>query len=196
MLEKALYKLWKGIRLSNKYIKLWGCLTNLVIFYPKNVNLWSKTVDCVFIGYVYNSSACKFLVHKSYKNFCSSIDISVPLSRNRGKRINQLKYSLKNRSLMYVMNCTWCNIAYSISKMSRFTSNTSINHLNKIKRVLKYLRYILNYGIYYTGYSVILEGYSDVNWIFDPKDSKSTSQCLHTWWSNCVVEIPQTNVYR
>jgi len=64
---------------------------------------------------------------------------------------------------MYVMNCTRRNIAYSISKISRFTSNTSINYLNKIKRVLKYLRYILDYGIYYTSYSAILEGYSDVN---------------------------------
>jgi hypothetical protein len=49
------------------------------------------------------------------------------LSKNRGKRINQLKYSWIIESLMYVMNYTRPYVAYSTSKLSRFTSNPNID---------------------------------------------------------------------
>ena len=32
---------------------------------PKKVRIGPKTVDCIFIGYAHNSSAYRFLVHKS-----------------------------------------------------------------------------------------------------------------------------------
>jgi hypothetical protein len=71
--------------------------------------------------------------------------------------------------------CTKSDIVYSVSKLNRFTSNLSMYNWIAIKRVFKYLRYILDYGLYYIAYLVILEGYSNVNWIFDTKNSKSTS---------------------
>ena len=42
-------------------------------------------------------------------------------------------------------------------------------------RVLRYLRYTLNDGLYYMRYLAVLEGYCDANWISDTKDSKFTS---------------------
>ena len=47
-------------------------------------------------------------------------------------------------------------------------------------RVLRYLRYTLNYGLHYLRYPAILEGYSDANWISDANDSKSTSGYVFT----------------
>jgi len=38
-----------------------------------------------------------------------------------------------------------------------------MDHWKAIKRVLKYLKYTLDYELHYTGYSTILEGYSDAN---------------------------------
>ena len=67
------------------------------------------------------------------------------------------------------------DIAYSVSKFSKFTSNPEKDHWVVIKRVLKYLRYTLDYGLHYSGYPAVLEGYSDANWISTTKDSKSTS---------------------
>ena len=55
------------------------------------------------------------------------IDISVYLFKNRGKKINQLEYSRIIGSLMYVMNCTRPNVAYSVNKLSRFISDPSID---------------------------------------------------------------------
>ena len=47
-------------------------------------------------------------------------------------------------------------------------------------RVLKYLRFTCDYGLHYTRYPAILEGYSDVNWISNVKDSKSHSGYVFT----------------
>jgi hypothetical protein len=39
----------------------------------------------------------------------------------------------------------------------------------------------MDYELYYIGYPMILEGYSDVNWIFDTKKLKSTSGYIFTF---------------
>ena len=61
------------------------------------------------------------------------------------------------------MNHTRLDIMYLISKLSRFTSNPSMEHWKAIKKVLKYLRYTLDYRLYYTDYPTILKGYNDTN---------------------------------
>ncbi|KAK9944760.1 hypothetical protein M0R45_010310 [Rubus argutus] len=71
-LDKTPYELWKGRRPSYKYLKVWGCLAKVAIPEPKRVKIGPKTVDCVFIGYASNSSAYRFLVHKS-----ENVDIHV-----------------------------------------------------------------------------------------------------------------------
>ena len=81
---------------------------------------------------------------------------------------------------MYVMNCTRPNIAYAVSKLSRYTSNLGSDHWKAIVRVLRYLKYTQNYGLHYSKYPAVLEGYYDANWISDTKDSKSTSGYLFT----------------
>ena len=81
---------------------------------------------------------------------------------------------------MYVMNCTRPNIAYSVSKLSRYTSNPEVDHWKEIIKVLRYLRYTQNYGLHYIRYPTVLEGYSDANWISDMKDTKSTSGYVFT----------------
>ena len=42
-------------------------------------------------------------------------------------------------------------------------------------RVMRYLKYTINYGVHYTRYPTILVGYSDTNWISDTNDTKSTN---------------------
>ncbi|KAB2622339.1 DNA polymerase zeta catalytic subunit-like [Pyrus ussuriensis x Pyrus communis] len=45
--------------------KVWGCLAKVQVPLPKRQKLGPKTVDCIFIGHANNSSAYRFLVHKS-----------------------------------------------------------------------------------------------------------------------------------
>ena len=46
----------------------------------------------------------------------------VHLHKNTGSEIRQLEYSQIIGSLMYLMNCTRPDIAYAVSKLSRYTS--------------------------------------------------------------------------
>ena len=81
---------------------------------------------------------------------------------------------------MYIVNCTRSNIAYSVSKLSRYTSNLGEGHWMALVRVQRYLKYTLNYGLHFTWYPAVLEGYSDANWISDIKDTKSTNGYVFT----------------
>ena len=123
------------------------------------------------------------------------LDNSLHLSKNKGESISQVEYSRVIGSLMYLMSCTRPDIAYSVSKLSRYTSNPSADHWKAIVRVLRYLRYTRNHGLHYTRYPAVLEGYSDANWISDMKDSKSTSGYVFTLagaavsWKSCKQTV-------
>lgn len=104
-----------------------------------------------------------------------------------GEDVTQLEYSRIIGSLMYLTNCTRPDIAYSVSRLSRYTSNPGDDHWKAIVRVLRYLRYTRDLGLHYTkypavlkGYCDVLKGYCDANWISDMRDSKSTSGYVFT----------------
>ena len=99
---------------------------------------------------------------------------------NTGRVVDQLLYSRVVGSLMYSMTCTRPDIAFVVGKLSRYTSNPSSVHWHAINRVLKYLRKTIDYGIVYTGYPSVLEGYTDAGWITDSEDHSSTSGWIFT----------------
>ncbi len=116
----------------------------------------------------------------------SPVEVSLHLSKNHGEPVNQSKYARVIGSLMYLTNCTRPDIAYSVNKLSRYTSNPSDDHWKALMRVLRYLRYTMDYGLHYTRYPAVLEGYSDANWISDTKDTKSTSGYVFTIGGSAV----------
>ncbi|KAD4384795.1 hypothetical protein E3N88_24963 [Mikania micrantha] len=81
---------------------------------------------------------------------------------------------------MYLMTCTRPDLAYAVSRLSRYTSNPSSEHWKSMTRLLWYFRYTRNYGLHYGRDPAVIEGYSDANWISDMKDSKSTSGYVFT----------------
>jgi hypothetical protein len=64
-LDKTPYELWKGGMPSYQFLKVRGYLAKVAVPIPKKVKIGPKLVDCVFIGYAHNSSAYRFLIHKS-----------------------------------------------------------------------------------------------------------------------------------
>ncbi|KAK4401028.1 Retrovirus-related Pol polyprotein from transposon TNT 1-94 [Sesamum angolense] len=108
------------------------------------------------------------------------VDLNLHLAKNKDEPECQIEYSRIIGSLMYIMNCTRPDMAYAVNKLSRFTSNPSKDHWKGLIRVLRYLKYTSNYGLHYTRYPAVLEGYSDANWISDSKDTKSTSGYVFT----------------
>jgi len=54
------------------------------------------------------------------------------------------------------------NIAYSVNKLSRYTSNPDERHWTALERVMRYLKGTIAYDLHYDKFSSVLEGYSDV----------------------------------
>ena len=107
-------------------------------------------------------------------------DPSVLLRKNRGTVRDQLTYSQIIGSLMYLASATRPDIAFAIRKLSRFVSNPGDDHWQALERVMRYLKGTTSYGIHYTGYPRVLEGYSDSNWISDADEIKATSGYVFT----------------
>ncbi|KAL0282675.1 UNVERIFIED_CONTAM: Retrovirus-related Pol polyprotein from transposon TNT 1-94 [Sesamum angustifolium] len=77
------------------------------------------------------------------------MDPSVKLMPNTREVVFQLEYSKVVGCLMYAMTSTRPDIAYAVGKLSRFTSNPSTHHWQAIRRVLKYLKKAMDYGLSY-----------------------------------------------
>jgi hypothetical protein len=99
----------------------------------------------------------------------------VILRKNRKISRDQLRYSQIVGSLMYLASATRLDISFAVSKLSRFVSNLGDTHWNAFKRVLRYLKGTMSYGIHFTGYPRVLEGYYDANWISDANKLYATS---------------------
>ena len=108
------------------------------------------------------------------------IDTSQHLSNNKGECISQIEYARVIGSLMYLMNCTRPDLTYTVSRLARYTSNPGSEHYKAIVRVLRYLRFTRDYGLHYTRYPEVLEGFTDASWISDIQDSKSTTGYVFT----------------
>ena len=81
---------------------------------------------------------------------------------------------------MYAMHCTRPDISFAVGKLSRFTSNPSVDHWKAIGRVLGYLRKTINLRLFYSKFPAVLEGYSDASWITSVSDNKFTSGWIFT----------------
>ncbi|GJX40380.1 hypothetical protein Tco_0255370 [Tanacetum coccineum] len=60
------------------------------------------------------------------------------------------------------------------------TSLIRRDHWDALVRVLQYLKHTLAYGLHYTKYPHVLEGFCDANWIFNHNEGKSTSGYVFT----------------
>lgn len=119
-------------------------------------------------------------------------DPSVLIRKNEGETKDQLRYSQIIGSLMYLASATRPEISFSVSKRSRFVSNPGDFHWHALERIMHYLKGTASYGLHYTGYPRVLEGYSDANWISDAELSYKWL-CVYTWWCCCFLEVLQAD---
>lgn len=78
------------------------------------------------------------------------------------------------------MNCIRPDVAYRVSKLNDYQSNHGKNHCKAIIRVLGYLKYSKDSGLYYTKYLAIMDAFCDTNSIFDSNNPKSTCGYVFT----------------
>ena len=100
---------------------------------------------------------------------------SIKLGESTRRAIAQLEYANAIGSMTYTMHCTRPNISFLVGKLSRFTSNPSVDHWKAIDRVLGYLKKTKSLELFYSEFPAVLEGYSNTSWITSVSDNKSTS---------------------
>lgn len=128
----------------------------------------------------YIESVIKNFGHHDDKPVVTPFDPSSHLKKNKGYNVAQLEYTQVLGSLMYIMNCTRPEQAYSVSRLCSYSHNPGKDHWYALVRVIRYLKHTMNYGLNYTKYPPVLEGYCDPNWISNTSEAKSTSGYVFT----------------
>ena len=88
-------------------------------------------------------------------------------------------------SLMYVMMKTRLDIAYAVSILSRFETNSNKTHLIVAKHVLRYLKETLHMKIIYEENDVLID-YINVDWADDQKTRRFTRDYLFILYESVV----------
>ena len=78
-------------------------------------------------------------------------------------------------SLMYLATCTKPDIAYAVSYLARNVACPTIENVNGIKRLLRYIRGTASTGITLGGTGLTLEAYADADFANDVKSRRSIS---------------------
>ena len=120
---------------------------------------------------------------------------SVILRKNKKIAKDQLRYSQIIGSLMYLASAMRPDISFSMSKLSRFMLNPCTDHWHALEKIMRYLVSTMSYAIHYSGHPVVLERYSDSNWISDADEFYATSGFMFTLgggaisWRSCKQTI-------
>ncbi|RVW91509.1 Retrovirus-related Pol polyprotein from transposon TNT 1-94 [Vitis vinifera] len=138
--------------------------------------------------------------HLKIKYANTPFDSSIKLEKNDGRSVAQLEYASAIGSLMYAAQCTRADISFAVSKLSRFTSNPSVEHWKAIGRVLGYLKNTKELSLQYSKFPAIIEGYSDASWISSVGDNLSTTEFIALaatgkeaeWLRDLMMDIPFT----
>ncbi len=112
-----------------------------------------------------NSNPVSTPADSSIQNFGLSDDV-----------VTNFPYREAVGSLMYLAIATRPDISYAVGVVSRFLSNPKETHVNAVKRILKYLRGTIDYGIIFEkNHKQNILCYSDSDYASDPETRRSTS---------------------
>ncbi|KAL0438737.1 UNVERIFIED_CONTAM: Retrovirus-related Pol polyprotein from transposon TNT 1-94 [Sesamum latifolium] len=107
-------------------------------------------------------------------------DPSVCLKKNKGDSVSQADYAKIIESVMFLMNYTRPDIAYGVSRLSRYTHNPNKEHWDALRRLLRYLKGTMNLCLHFNKYPAVLEGFYNANWVTDNDEVSSTSDYIFT----------------
>ena len=89
---------------------------------------------------------------------------------------NKEEYQSAVGSLLYLSSATRPDITFAVNNVAKFSANSTKEHWAAVKRIFRYLRGTVNYGLLYTeNASPDCVGFSDADWTGELNDRKSTS---------------------
>ena len=91
------------------------------------------------------------------------------------KRIDSSLYRSTIGSLLY-LTTSRPDISYSVEVCARYQANPKESHITALKRIIKYVKATVEFSVWYSkDTNDALVGYSDVDWVGNVNDRKSTS---------------------
>ena len=129
--------------------------------------------------FIYQKKYAKEILKKFRMDECKSVDTPMcqkkKLSKeDEAKKVDETLYRSLIGCLMY-LTATRPDILHAVSLLSRFLNCATETHLIAAKRVLRYVRGTLDYGIRFcANQDCVLQGYSDSDWGGSLDDMKST----------------------
>ncbi|KAK6143303.1 hypothetical protein DH2020_023651 [Rehmannia glutinosa] len=93
----------------------------------------------------------------------------------KGKSVDESKYRGMIGSLLY-LTASRPDILHAVCLCARFQSNPKESHMSVVKRIFRYLKGTIQYGLFYPkegGFKLV--GYSDSDYVGCRVDRKSTS---------------------
>jgi hypothetical protein len=114
---------------------------------------------------------------------CKSVSTPLELGRKYeelGKEDEQFdtrKYQRAIGCLTYAATISRPDLSIAVSILSKFMSNPGVEHWKGVKRVLRYVKGTLDYGLLYSANnsSTTLTGYTDADWAGDLSTHRSTT---------------------
>lgn len=141
-----------------------------------------KKTGNVWIGQpAYVESILKKFGMDNSKPVGTPIDPNTKLTKatDDEQSIDQQLYQSAIGSLLYLSGGTRPDITFSVSNLAKFSAKPSKHHWAAIKRVMRYLKGTINFGILYSKQEPKdFVAYSDADWAGDHDDRKSTSGYL------------------
>ena len=125
-------------------------------------------------------------------------EVSTPSDHNQrlvkddgvSKSVDKAEYQSLVGSLLYAAIATRPDISYSVGVVARYCANPNQSHLTAAKRVLRYLKGTMSYGLVFNNRQGAREsisnqslpiGYCDADWASDSDDRKSISGNLFVY---------------
>lgn len=114
--------------------------------------------------------------------------LNVNLNDNEKTELTTAPYREAVGSLLYLSKGTRPDISFSVSMVSRYMEKPTKLHWNAVKRIMKYLKGTIDYGLHFNKKQKTLSlcGYSDADFAGDIETRKSTTGFI-VIWSGCVV---------
>ena len=106
---------------------------------------------------------------------------SKPMSQADQDAMRNVPYRNLVGALMYAMVATRPDIAFATIQVAKFNENPTLQHWTAAKRILRYLKGTIDYGLTFTrSNNFDVQGYSDADWAGDTDTRRSTTGYVFT----------------
>ena len=104
---------------------------------------------------------------ESCKPVETPVDLSSKLTKatDDSEMFNKEEYQQAVGCLLYLSSATRSDITLAVNNVAKFTANPTKEHWTAVKRIFRYLKGTINYGLLYSeNASPDCAGFSDADW--------------------------------